>query len=82
MPVAGKEPGRALQTMRPIGTKDGFALEHRAWYYASQGDAERASRELQRFVDRGDHVSGRNLTNFLQGLVLILKGRDCCTTGC
>ena len=66
--------GPALRVLRPLGSHDGFAREHQAWFLLAAGEGARASRQLRPFVERGDHRSGKNLTNFLHGSELLLRG--------
>ena len=68
--------GGALRVLRSLGSSDGFAREHQAWFLLAAGDAPRAARQLRPFVERGDHRSGKNLTNFLHGSELLLRGRE------
>ncbi len=62
------------RTLRPRGTRDSFAREHAAWFALLDKDARSAARHLRPFVERGHHLSGRNLSNFLYGALQLLRG--------
>lgn len=66
---------RALKPLRLVGPQDGFAREHLAWFHLAEGDAKQADRQLRQFLERDDHKTGRNLSNFLHGVSLIMAGR-------
>ena len=63
---------RALQRHTPGDT---FAREHLAWFALLAGDPERAAREMEPLVERGDHREGRNLSNVLVGCTEAALGR-------
>jgi eukaryotic-like serine/threonine-protein kinase len=65
----------SLKVLQPLGPSDNFALEHRAWLFSFLGEGRRATKNLGPLLARGDHRTGRNLANFLQGISLILAGR-------
>lgn len=67
---------RALRVLRPRAKADRFAREHQAWLHLLLGDSERAERQLRAFVERNEHRTGKNLSNFLLGASLLLRQRE------
>ncbi len=72
----GPQPYNALKIMRPITQHDTFAREHQAWFCLCMGDPKRADKHLRYFLQRNDHRSGKNLSNFLHGVSLIQRGQQ------
>lgn len=70
-----EETSRAFTVLRPLGPRDSFAREQLAWFHLQQLDLRRAERHLKPFRERGDHRTGRNLSNFLEGASLMLRSR-------
>lgn len=67
---------RTFRFLRRSGPQDSLAREQEAWLHLHAGDAERAEKQLHPFLERGDHRHGRNLSNFLYGVCLLLRKRE------
>lgn len=63
-----------FEILHPTGPGDTFAREHATWFALLAGDEKRAVRFLQPLLERGDHLSGRNMANFLFGALLTKQG--------
>ena len=68
--------GRTREALRLRAKRDSFALEHLTWFAIQDGDAKTAARNLRPFIDRSQHLAGRNLSNFLYGTLLLLRGNE------
>jgi hypothetical protein len=73
---ADSKKGLTRRALRLQGKRDTFAQEHQAWFALLDGDTRHAERNLRSFVERGHHLSGRNLSNFLYGALQISCGDD------
>ncbi len=63
-----------FRVLEKITARDLFANEQRAWFQLMNADPEQANRELTPFIQRNDHLKGRNLSNLLHGVSLIAQG--------
>jgi len=66
----------ALRALRKKEENDSFAREHLAWFHLRLGEGSTAAKQLSPLIARNDHRSGRNLANFLHGVLSILQGRQ------
>jgi len=66
---------QAIRVLKPLAPQDRFAREHLAWVCLSMEDGRQADKQLKALLERGDHKTGRNLSNFLHGVSLTLRGR-------
>ncbi|MEM7232365.1 MAG: protein kinase [Planctomycetota bacterium] len=69
------DPSRAARALKLRGDNDTFAREHLAWFALLDRDTQNAREHLSRFVTRGDHLNGRNLSGFLVGALRLLERR-------
>jgi tetratricopeptide (TPR) repeat protein len=70
------EYARTFKRLRPLGPQERFSREHLAWFYLQLGDAAAAEKQLAPLLERNDHRTGKTLCNFLNGVALILRGRE------
>ena len=67
-------PAKSVRILRRVSGNDSFAREQQVWHLLVSGEPDRAARELEPFLRRNDHASGRNLANFLVGCLAMLRG--------
>ena len=66
--------GMVQRALKQRSLRDTFAREHLAWFALESGDLRKAETYLHPFVQSGQHRSGRNLSNFLYGCLLLHRG--------